>query len=219
MVAVADGAGSACAAERGAEVATSASLDFLQGAVESGRTDFEAMLHDAAKAARGAVQACASDLATDLRQLASTLLLAICGPSGGAALQIGDGVVVVRPEIDECCWVFWPQHGEYANTTNFLTDDDWDARVQVDRLDASVRRIAVLTDGLERLALHHQSKTVFQPFFDGLFRPITAAQSDEDVQALRPALDAFLGSDRVMSHTDDDVSIVLAVFEPEACSG
>lgn len=219
LVAVADGAGSASAAERGAEAATTAALDFLGEAIGAGRVDYESMLRDAARTARKAVEACASDLVTDVRQLASTLLLAVCGPNGGGALQIGDGVIVVGPKADGWCWVFWPQHGEYANTTRFLTDDDWESHLQAGPLRAADHRIAVITDGLERLALHYESKTVFQPFFDGLFRPLCETRSIAEAEALRPALEEFLGSDRVTSQTDDDISIVLAMFEPEECGG
>ena len=40
------------------------------------------------------------------RDLASTLLVAVVGPSGGGALQIGDGVIVVSDGGNGWCWVF-----------------------------------------------------------------------------------------------------------------
>jgi len=45
-------------------------------------------------------------------------------PSGGGALQIGDGVIVVSDGGDGWSWLFWPPPGEYVNTTRFLTDED-----------------------------------------------------------------------------------------------
>src|SRR5947207_12025637 len=48
------------------------------------------------------------------------------------ALPICDGVIVVSQDGGEWGWVFWPQRGEYANTTRFLTDEDAVARLEVE---------------------------------------------------------------------------------------
>ena len=112
-------------------------------------------------------------------------------------------------------WIFWPQRGEYANTTYFLTDTDALERLRVAPRLGKVTDIALMTDGLESLALRYASTAVYGPFFRGMFRPILDAgeasvNKDREIKHLSASLDRFLSSDRVRSRTDDDVSLVLA---------
>ena len=54
-----------------------------------------------------------------------TLIAAIVGNDAAAFAQIADGAIVVsHGEADGWSWVFWPQHGEFANQTNFITQDN-----------------------------------------------------------------------------------------------
>ena len=210
VAAVADGAGSATLAEHGAEVAIEAVRQFLVHALHVGRSDYYEMLHEVAMAARKAVLHEAQQLGSEPRDLASTLLVAVVGPSGGGALQIGDGVIVVSDDANGWCWVFWPQRGEYANTTHFLTDENAMERLQIESFKAKVTDIALMTDGLEPLALHYASESVHEPFFHGMFQPLFEADGAEEIQHLSASLEHFLSSERVGSRTDDDVSLILA---------
>jgi len=210
VAAIADGAGSAALAERGAEVAVETVIQFIVQALDAEPPDYRVMLRDAAVAAREAVLSAAQQCGSAPRDLASTLLIAVLGPSGGGALQIGDGVIVVSDDAGEWCWVFWPQRGEYANTTHFLTDDDAVDRFQIESFAGKVMDIALLTDGLEPLALHYASTSVYEPFFNGIFQPLLAANGAEEITGLSASLERFLASERVSSRTDDDVSLILA---------
>lgn len=207
-VAVADGAGSAPRADEGAAAAVRAALAHLQGDPAG---DVPAVLRAAALAAREAVLAGAEADGEEARSYASTLLLAVAGPDGGGALQIGDGVVVAGGE-EGWRWVVWPQRGEYANTTYFLTDEDASDHMEVEVF-AGGADLAVMTDGLEPLALHYASRSVHEPFFEGMFHPFRdgngVAQPGE-VTSLSASLAAFLASDRIRGRTDDDLSLILA---------
>ena len=56
-----------------------------------------------------------------LRDLACTLLGAIVRDESALFFQIGDGAVIYAKEgEEEYREVFWPQHGEFANQTNFI---------------------------------------------------------------------------------------------------
>ncbi len=209
IAAVADGAGSAANSGRGAEIAVQTTAAEIAARLAAGRTDFAALLTEAVQSAREAVIADAVAQGAEPRSYASTLLALVLTDAGGAAAQIGDGVIVVRNAADWRC-VTWPQHGEYVNTTYFLTADDAAERLVVVPLDAPVNAFALTTDGLERLVLHFDAQTVHAPFFDGMLRPLLAAASPEAVARLSPALAAFLASERVASRTDDDVTLVLA---------
>jgi hypothetical protein len=106
--------------------------------------------------------------------------------------------------------VFWPQRGEYANTTHFLTDEDALERLHIEPFVGKVSDIALMTDGLEPLALHYASKSVHEPFFHGMFQPLLDADGAEEINHLSASLERFLSSERVGSRTDDDVSLILA---------
>jgi hypothetical protein len=210
LAVIADGAGSAAMGEFGAEIAVNTVVAQLRRALEEGRSDFSALLREAAVQARKSVVSEAIKQGLEPRSFASTLLVIILVPEGGAALQIGDGVMVVSDGGNGWSWVFWPQRGEYANTTYFLTDDDAIERVQVETFSAAVSDVALMSDGLEPLALHYASKTVHDPFFNGMFRPLLQSDRPAEVFHLSESLQRFLSSDQVGSRTDDDVSVILA---------
>ncbi len=210
VAAVSDGAGSAIMAERGARLAVEIAMEHVTHAVEGGRSDFEVILREAAGKAREAVLTEAIEHASEPRDFASTLLVAIAGPSGGGALQIGDGVIVVSDGGDGWSWLFWPQRGEYVNTTRFLTDEDSMQVLEVGPFPGQVTDIALMTDGLEPLALHYASKSPHTPFFTGMFRPLLRANGANEIGHLSSSLESFLASEPVGSRTDDDVSLILA---------
>jgi hypothetical protein len=210
IAALADGAGSAPMGDVGAEIAVESVISELERALEAGRSDFDAFMREAAAQAREAVVAEARKRESEPRSFASTLLVVMLVRDGGAALQIGDGVIVVSDGNDGWSWTFWPQRGEYANTTYFLTDDDAIKRLEVEPIRGTIRDVALMSDGLEPLALHYASHTVHEPFFNGMFRPLFESAGMKEVTALSESLERFLSSDQVGSRTDDDVSIILA---------
>lgn len=208
---VSDGAGSAPRAEVGAEVAVQAVVDQLRRLVDGpGCPELLPALQDAARHARDAVLARAEADGQEAASYAATLLALVDTPDGGAALQIGDGVIVVGEEAGGWRWMFWPERGEYANTTRFLTDTDAPDHVRVAELPGSPTDVAIMTDGLQSLALHYASQSVHEPFFHGMFPPLHGSSGFGEVPALSASLEQFLSSDRVRMRTDDDVSLILA---------
>lgn len=140
------------------------------------------------------------------RQLACTLLGAIAGDDWTAFVQIGDGVIVFDGEA-EYELAFWPDNGEYANTTRFLTEEDYLAHLRIEIMPRPVGEIALLTDGLQMLALDFVQARVHGPFFAPLFR---AVRNGPDEVTLRASLLGFLDSRRVNDRTDDDKTLLLA---------
>ena len=158
---------------------------------------------DAARA-RVLEEAAAND--TTPRQLACTLLAAIVGENWAAFAQIGDGVIVFDgPEGYELA--FWPDNGEYANTTRFLTEDDYRANLRIEIVERHVTELAVLTDGLQMLALDFGQAKVHDRFFAPLFRTL---KNGPDEETLRASLLEFMDSKRVNDRTDDDKTLLLA---------
>ena len=91
------------------------------------------------------------------RQLACTLLVAIVGDGWAAFAQIGDGVIVFNGDAGYEL-AFWPDNGEYANTTRFLTDDDYRKHLRIEIVTRQVSELAVMTDGLQMLALDFKGR-------------------------------------------------------------
>ena len=141
-----------------------------------------------------------------LRDLACTLLLAVVGDHSAAFAQIGDGAMVTCYG-EEYRPVFWPQAGEYANTTYFLTQDDFADHVEFVRFDERIDELAIFSDGLQRLALNIAGRMGHRPFFEPLFTRLRAAASGDD---LREPLRQFLESPRVAQRSDDDKTLILA---------
>jgi hypothetical protein len=127
-----------------------------------------------------------------------------------ACLQIGDGVVVVADSEEQVYGhVFWPDRGEYANTTHFVTQDEALEHLRFASVRREIVEVALLTDGLQSIALNYQQQTAHQPFFGGLFAPLRTAEEGWSSE-LSKSLMEFLSSPRVNEKTDDDKTLVLA---------
>jgi hypothetical protein len=200
-------------AATGAELAISSVIKFIRGARAEGRADFTSLLCDAANAARESLAGEAERAGNEIKDYACTLLIALITHSGGGALQIGDGAIIARDETGGWAWVFWPQRGEFANTTFFLTDVHALNQLTTDELPNAITEVALMSDGLEPLALVYSTRQVHEPFMNGMFQPLLASTGD-DVAGVSVSLGAFLGSERVAARTDDDVTIVMATRRP-----
>ena len=209
VVVCADGAGSASRAEVGSKLACLAFLHAACKALEQNLlvADITARhIQDWYEQSRRRIslEACVTN--GNLRDFACTLLTAIVSDESTVFSQIGDGVIVTRgPSGLEA--VFWPQNGEYANTTYFLTDATFAERLEIRTVNGRVDELALLTDGLQPLALHYASRTVHSPFFDPMFQAVRKASRAED---LEKPLQQFLQSRPVNDRTDDDKTLLLA---------
>lgn len=217
LVAVmADGAGTAHLAHRGAEIAVWTVGAMAQLGVRAGRKDYTEVLREAAVTARQRLIEAATDSKVPVRDLACTLLAVIVAPIGGAALQIGDGAIVIGETAPSWRCVFWPQKGEYANTTFFLSDESAVANAEVAALPDDTLDVAVFTDGLEALAVNFAKRAAHEPFFRTGFAPLHALNAPGESVALSESLTKMLTSPAVRARTDDDTSLILATRRPPA---
>jgi hypothetical protein len=145
------------------------------------------------------------------RDFACTVLGALVGERRALFFQLGDGAIVISnsAEPNDCGWVFWPQHGEFANETNFITQDNAEQMMEFEACDRRIDRLSIFTDGLERLVLDYESKTAHAPFFNPLFSWLTAAAPQLDEAASIPLV-RYLTSETVNKYTDDDKTLILA---------
>ena len=103
--------------------------------------------------------------------------------------------------------VFWPQSGEYVNTTNFITDPRFESFLEFTWRDAPEDEVALFTDGLQMLGLNFRDKQAHGPFFAPMFQSLQKQDKPED---LIGPLRAFLESPELAERTDDDKTLVLA---------
>lgn len=143
---------------------------------------------------------------------ATTLVLVVSNGTQVITAHIGDGAIVARragsTDVDT---LSWPHNGEYASTTFFVTDAAPSIRIGVIS-NYPIDRLALMTDGLERLALDFVGGTPHQPFFHGVFGTISAGQITGPDRILSRRLAAFLDSDSVNARTDDDKTLILAAL-------
>jgi hypothetical protein len=206
VLALADGAGSAGRAGEGARLAVGTAVEVLAG--ELHREGLEALLRTALREVRRAMAGRARELRVRPRDFACTLLLAVARGDDVAVLQLGDGAVVARGP-DGWQRLVGPQRGRYAGETVFVTSRGAAglAEVEVHPL-ASVKALALLSDGLEPVATDVASGRPHAPFFDPLVAFAGAERAEAELEA---ELTRFLGSDRLQSRSSDDLSLILAL--------
>jgi hypothetical protein len=209
IIVCADGAGSAKHSDVGSLLACDTLLDILKDWIGFGgdvcsldRDHVDSWL----QSVRNELFKRAKALDVPVRELATTLIAGIVTQDAAFFFQIGDGAAVVRLGNDFEC-VFWPQSGEYANTTNFLTDLEYKKSVEVRLIEQRVEECAVFTDGLERLILNFKEHRVHKPFLEPMFQSLRASNEQVDFFEL---LRQFLNSQKVNDRTDDDKTLILA---------
>jgi hypothetical protein len=144
-----DGAGSASRSLDGARLAVDRFLrDFGDASRYSGLYAItKEFVEDWLSQLRSELRYQAETCGLSPREFACTILGAIVGHDRAAFFQIGDGAIVVsnRAEPDDYGWVFWPQHGEFANQTNFITHDNILEILEFDAAQRCVDEIAIFT--------------------------------------------------------------------------
>lgn len=208
LIAVAsDGAGSA----RHAEDASRAACEFATARAE------HLVWHDGLTLDRLSPAGLIADVRAHLEQLAAsrdwavrdlycTFLMALILPDAALFMQVGDGAIVFGScDMD---MAFWPQGGEYANETHFVVSASND-QVHARFVPGPVTSVALLTDGLQMVALNMQQREPHRPFFDAFFQ---ALQQMPERAAFEAALARTLEDDRINARTDDDKTLVVALL-------
>ena len=148
----------------------------------------------------------------DPRDFATTAVLAVSDGASTITAHVGDGAVAAR-DATSGRWIAlsWPEQGEYASTTRFLTDDGR-LSLRIARCDDPIDRLAVMTDGLERLALDFRTGAPHAAFLDPMAAPLAVRAVGGRDGDLSRALRSYLAGERVNARTDDDKTLVLAAL-------
>ena len=212
VLAVADGAGSAALSDIGSRIAVQAAIGSLREeceAPESGTLATEDNLHAAllktAKKTFDAVVETARQVRCLPRELASTLIVVVAGPTTTAALHIGDGAVVIEAVDGSLVTLSKPDAGEFMGESTFLVSPNGLARARV-TFAPGARSIALFSDGIQMLTLQYPLWEPFEPFFRQTFSFMSSMRN----AGATHHLESFVASDKLASRTDDDITLVLA---------
>lgn len=141
------------------------------------------------------------------RQFAATLVMLVVKDDQLLSLQIGDSALVAR-RAGRWEAICWPENGEFASTTYFITDDP-EVRLRIKRLPLEYDAFALFSDGIENLALDHLAGQPHVRFFDPMIRPIDQAAETGKLTKLSLALGQYLDSPAICERTDDDKTLIL----------
>ena len=216
---VSDGAGSAPRSQEGSTLVCIKFADSVNQLLQGGFNIDETLMKKAQAICRDAVFAKAKNDEVSISEFACTLIGAVVCENQALMVQVGDGAIVYSTEDrpGEYQLSQWPAKGEYENTTYFLTDpqEKLEKTIKYGHIPYTISKIALFTDGIERLSLNFKTQKPFAPFFDAMFRPL---EEDDHSEEVSPRLEQFLNSPNVNSRTDDDKSLILAVRKSSSLS-
>lgn len=205
---VSDGAGSAKFGAFGAWLTCRfLSVRFREWVRENPELPTDENLSDWIDELRDQIAAIAARQSTVPRQFAATLAAIVVTPDETVTLQIGDSSIVGRKDgvWDVLCW---PENGEYASSTYFVTDDP-EARLSITRHPRTHDAFALFSDGVGDLALSHLEQAAHTRFFDPMIRPVDVASGEGRLVELSAKLVNYLAGPSVCDRSDDDKTLIL----------
>jgi hypothetical protein len=210
VAAVADGLGSAALSQVGAQLAAGGVVAYLEQAlrmtIPSGEAAWIQLVRESFLAARDQLETAAQNDQVELRDYATTLILAIWADGWLVTGHIGDGAVVASLEDGDLALISSPQNEEYINVTFPLTMPDMLDFAEFKASPDRVKALALISDGMQHASIRTLDHTPHQPFFEPLFRQLPGVK---DMRKASQNLAEFMASERISAHTDDDKTLML----------
>lgn len=210
---VCDGAGSAAKAAEGARTACLRFLDLVRTAPTDGEADPALWAAEALAEVQDTLARTAAAAGDPAEAYACTLLAASATANGAVFLQVGDGAIAYRAEpAGPWRLATRPRRGEFANETTFITAQHPGRHASVVRISGGVQAFALMSDGVEFLAIHQARLEPHGAFFGHVLAGMRAGEGEDEAHSRWVA--GFLASDAVNQRTDDDKTLVLATRAP-----
>lgn len=208
---VSDGAGSASHGGEGASLVCRTMSMTIQGHLAAtGSLPGDECFSDWLDVARDRISSVAARRALTSRDFAATMIAVVSDGHRTLVAQVGDGCAVLQELVSKAWRIpLWPDHGEYASTTTFVTDQP-DAKCRIWREQLDITSVAAFSDGLERLVIDFTSKEPHAGFFDAMTGPVLASAATGRDLPLSTLLKRYLESDAICARTDDDKTLVIA---------
>jgi hypothetical protein len=208
----ADGAGSTSDGGTGAEIACNALCKDIVQTLEKNDDLSRITEPDIScwiTSARDSIGACAKKQGKLLEDYACTCIGSVASRDHALFFQIGDGGIVINSGHDYRT-IFWPEQGEYINSTFFLSDESYREHLNITFTDSPFEEIALFTDGLQNLVLSFSQKKAHTGFFRPIFE---ALKKDTGLEFFGSSshLSSFLLHREISERSDDDKTLVLAV--------
>ncbi|WP_316747564.1 PP2C family serine/threonine-protein phosphatase [Pedobacter gandavensis] len=207
---VSDGAGSAKYAAKASAAAVNKGVEFAQDIMTNEIELNDQNLLQLAEKIYDHLNSLALEEREPKNEFSCTLLGFILLPNRAGFIQIGDGAIVRSDESDFFTPIWWPQNGEYQNSTTFLIDDPNLSNLKTKIIEERISEIGIFTDGLQMLTLNNETESVHQPFFNNLFPWLRKAKEAEHISILNNKLIEYLSGDIINRRTDDDKTLLLA---------
>lgn len=212
----ADGAGSTTEGGTGAEIACDTLYRYIVQTLEK-KEDLslitEPDISGWITGARDSIDAWAKKQVKLLEDYACTCMGSVAGRDHALFFQIGDGGIVINSDHDYRV-IFWPEQGEYINSTCFLSDEDYLDHLNITVMDSPFEEIALFTDGLQNLVLSFSQKKAHTGFFKPIFEALKK-DTDHEFFGSSPHLSSFLLHREIIERCDDDKTLILAVRVPD----
>lgn len=212
VAAVADGAGSAVLAEVGSTLAVQTAVEFvtMHDHLPTAADDdwaWISFLTTVLRSIQTAISKGAGDRGATESDLSTTVLVVMAIHELVAVAHVGDGAAVGMYRDGTIRALSIPQLGEYVNEAYFITMPGALENAQVTVHRGGITHLALMSDGLQMLALDTPGFVPHVPFFSPLFRFVTDSVDNADAQS---QMSALLRSTRVRERTDDDLTLLLA---------
>ncbi len=209
---VADGAGSVTLSEVGSLLAVQTAVKAIASKIAKLSTPdsdegWSDLLIGGLEDALAAVRSEADVRQVNMRELSTTLLIAVVTSGIVAAIQVGDGAIVVANKMGNVIAITAPPIEESLDLATFLTSPNGIDSAQICLWEGQPAQLAMFSDGLQMLALQMPQGVAHTPFFTPLFKFIAETK---DLDLAHQELEGFLRSPRVCDRTDDDLTLLLA---------
>ena len=141
------------------------------------------------------------------RQFASTLAAVLIMPDEYVTIHVGDSAIVGRRGVE---WevLCWPENGEYASTTYFVTDAP-KPRLNITRQPLKHTAFALFSDGVGDLALSNSERAAHPQFFNPMIRPVDDSVGVGLLPELSRKLRTYFSEPSICERTDDDKTLIL----------
>ncbi|MEI3652147.1 MAG: PP2C family serine/threonine-protein phosphatase [Dolichospermum lemmermannii FEM_B0920] len=214
--AVSDGMGSAKFSQIGSKLAVETTLNYLQKETNwkykadenAWKEHFKNLLIEV----RRKLDIHANDNELNIRDYACTLIAFVATPKCLFAMQVGDGLIVVRADNQDYELLFQPDKGEFANETTPVTSSTAVGEMRFCIKEKCYDFICAATDGIENLALDKKTRIwkPFDSFFNkGLEQSIFSNSSLQDKER---GIEDFLNNEHLNKRTDDDKTLLLCAY-------